>query len=253
VEKGINMKTYDASTYGENIAEVYDQWYTDFNTYAGNADAAAECLAALAGKGPVLELAIGTGRMALPLSARGIEVHGIDISPAMVAKLKSKPGGDLIPVTIGDFADVGVAGEYSLIYIVFNTIFALLTQEDQIRCFRNVAAHFKDGGIFLLEAFVPDLQRFDRNQRLGVEACEPDQIRIEASRHDPVGQLVESKHVVLGEHGVKLYPLKIRYAWPSELDLMARLAGLHLKDRWGSWRREPFSAASASHVSTYEL
>lgn len=252
VETEVGMKTYDATTYGENIAEVYDQWYAGPDTNAGHTDAAVECLAALAGKGPVLELAIGTGRVALPLSAHGLEVHGIDISPAMVAKLKSKPGGDLIPVTIGDFADVGIGGEYSLIYIVFNTIFALLTQEDQIRCFRNAAAHLKNGGLFVLEAFVPDLQRFDRNQRLALEACEPDQVRIEASQHDPVGQRVESKHVVLSENGVKFYPLKIRYAWPSELDLMARLAGLRLRGRWGGWRREPFSAVSASHVSAYE-
>jgi hypothetical protein len=154
-------------------------------------------------------------------------------------------------VTIGDFADVGVTGEYSLIFIVFNTFFALLTQEDQIRCFRNVAAHLASGGIFVVEAFVPDLQRFDRNQRFAVEAFEHDRVRIEASQYDPVNQCVESKHVVLSEKGTRFYPLKIRYAWPSELDLMARLAGLRLRDRWGGWRREPFSGASTSHVSAY--
>lgn len=242
------MQDYNASTYGERIAEVYDEWYSGM---ALDTDAAVEFLATEAGKGPVLELAIGTGRIALPLAARGFDVHGIDASPSMVAKLGEKPGGERIPVTMGDFADVAVAGEYSLIYIVFNSIFGLLTQEDQVSCFRNVAAHLTEKGIFVVEAFVPDLQRFDRNQRLAVETIERDHVRIEASRHDPVNQNVQSRHVVVGEEGIKAYPLKIRYAWPSELDLMARIAGLRLRDRWGGWRREPFRAASTSHVSVY--
>ena len=243
------MQDYDASTYGENIAEVYDEWYAKYAR--ASTDSVVEFLAALAGKGPVLELAIGTGRVALPLAARGLEVHGIDASPAMVAKLRAKPGGDRIPVTIGDFADVGVAGEYSLIFVVFNTIFALLTQEDQIRCFRNVAGHLSNNGSFVVEAFVPDLQRFDRNQRFALEGIDPDQVRLEASQHDPASQSVVSRHIVVSEQGVKFYPLKIRYAWPSELDLIARLAGLQLRERWGGWRREPFNAFSASHVSVY--
>jgi ubiquinone/menaquinone biosynthesis C-methylase UbiE len=228
------------------MAEVYDQWYNGLDT-----GAAVEYLAALAGKGPILELAIGTGRVALPLADRGLEVHGIDASPAMVARLRAKPGGDRIPVTIGDFADVGVAGEYSLVFVVFNTIFGLLTQDDQVRCFRNVAAHLQKSGVFVLEAFVPDLQRFDRNQRLALEAVDRDSVRIEASHHDPLNQRVQSRHIVLSEKGVSFYPMKIRYAWPSELDLMARLAGLRLRDRWGGWRRETFSASCGSHVSVY--
>jgi len=244
------VQDYDASTYGENIAEVYDERYARYAR--ADTDETVECLATLAGKGPVLELGIGTGRVALPLAARGIEVHGIDASPAMVAKLRAKPGGDRIPVTIGDFADVGVSGEYSLIFIVFNTIFALLTQEDQIRCFRNVAAHLAMDGSFVVEAFVPDLQRFDRNQRLALEGIDPDQVRIEASQHDPVNQSVVSRHIVVSDRGIRSYPLKIRYAWPSELDLVARLAGLHLRDRWGGWHREPFTASSPSHVSVYK-
>jgi SAM-dependent methyltransferase len=240
------VRDYDASTYGENIAEVYDEWYTGPDT-----GAAVECLAMLARQGPVLELAIGTGRVALPLAARGLEVHGIDASSAMVAKLRAKPGGDRIPVTIGDFADVGVTGEYALILVVFNTFFALLTQEDQIRCFRNVAAHLAKDGSFVVEAFVPDLGRFDRNQRLAIEGIGHDQVRIEASQHDPASQCVQSRHIVLGEKGLKFYPLKIRYAWPSELDLMARLAGLRLRNRWGGWHCEPFNASSTSHVSVY--
>jgi len=238
---------YDASTYGEHIADVYDEWYVGLER-----DAVVERLAELAGPGPVLELGIGTGRVALPLQERGVEVHGIDASPAMAAKLRAKRGGDRIPLTIADFADVGVAGEFSLIFIVFNTIFALTTQEDQLRCFRNVAGKLAHGGLFVFDAFVPDLGRFDRGQRLALEAIESDGVRVEASRHDPVHQRVVTRHVLVSEQGIRFYPLVTRYAWPSELDLMARLAGLQLRERWGGWRREPFTAASTSHVSVYE-
>ncbi len=210
-----------------------------------------EFIAEQAGKGPALELGIGTGRIALPLQERGVEVHGIDGSDNMVAKLREKPGGDQIPVTMGDFADIPVDGRYRVIFIPFNTIFALITQEDQLRCFRNVAEHLSADGVFVLDAFVPDLSRFDRHQRVGMESHEPDAVRIEASVHDPVKQTVTSRHMVLTEKGNKFYPLKIRYAWPSELDLMARLAGLELKERWGGWRREPFTPQSTSHVSVY--
>ena len=240
------MQEYSPSTYGDHIAEIYDKWYAGLPT-----ETAVERLIALAGKGPVLELAIGTGRLALPIAAGGLEVHGIDASHEMVSRLRAKPGGDRIPVKMGDFADVGVSGEYSLIFVAFNTFFALLTQEDQIRCFRNVAAHLSQDGVFVIEAFVPDLQRFSRNQRLSVEAIDQNQVRIEASEHDPVKQQVKSRHIVLSEQGTKFYPLRIRYAWPSELDLMARLAGLVLRDRWGGWNQEPFSASSGSHISVY--
>lgn len=241
------MGDYDASTYGEHIAEVYDDWYVGLEK-----DVVVERLAELAGPGPVLELGIGTGRVALPLQERGIEVHGIDASAAMVARLRAKPGGDRLPVKIADFADVGVAGEFSLIFIVFNTIFALTTQEDQLRCFRNVAGKLAHGGVFVFDAFVPDLSRFDRGQRLALEAIESDAVRVEASRHDPVHQRVVTRHVRVSEQGIRFYPLVTRYAWPAELDLMGRLAGLRLRERWGSWRREPFTAVSTSHVSVYE-
>jgi SAM-dependent methyltransferase len=179
-------------------------------------------------------------------------VHGIEASEAMVAKLRAKPDGDGIPVTVGDFADVAVEGEFSLVYIPFNTLFCLLTQEDQLRCFQNVAGVLAADGVFVVEAFVPDLSRFDRDQRLALEGYEPDGLRIEASKHDRMNQRVESRHVVISEHGIKFYPLQIRYAYPSELDLMARVAELRLRQRWGGWRREPFTSASMSHVSLYE-
>ena len=240
------MEGYGPKTYGDRIADVYDGFYTALDT-----EGAVETLAQLAGEGPVLELAIGTGRLALPLAERGLEVHGIDASEAMVAKLRAKPGGDRIPVTMDDFADVGTEGPYSLIFIAFNTFFALLTQEDQLRCFENVAARLTEDGVFVLEAFFPDLARFDRGQRPHVNIVEAGRVMIDASKHDPVGQRVDSQHVVITEEGTQLYPVSIRYAFPSELDLMARLAGLELQNRWGGWRREPFTADSGRHVSVY--
>ncbi len=240
------MEQYRPETYGDRIAGVYDNLYAGLDTAA-----AVETLASLAGDGPVLELAIGTGRIALPLAGRGLEVHGIDASEQMVARLRAKPGGDRIPVTMGDFADVAVGGSYSLVFVAFNTFFALLTQEDQVRCFANVAARLADGGVFVIEAFVPDLARFDRGQRVNVNRLDTGEVMLDASRHDPVGQRVASDHIVLTENGTTLYPVNIRYAFPSELDLMARLAGLELKERWGGWRREPFTASSPRHVSVY--
>lgn len=220
---------------------------------AVDTEAAVALLAELAGSGPVLELAIGTGRIALPLAERGIDVHGIDASEAMVARLRSKPGGESIPVTIGDFADVAVDGDYyTLIYIVFNTLFGLPTQEAQVRCFENVAAHLADGGVFVVEAFVPDLTRFHRDQRVEAERVGLDDAWLGLSRHFPAEQRVESQHVRLSEQGVRFYPVRIRYAYPSELDLMARLAGLRLRDRLDGWKSEPFSGATATCISVYE-
>lgn len=241
------MSDYDAASYGDKIAEVYDEWYSELDT-----SGAIELLAGLAGPGPVLELGIGTGRVALPLAERGIGVHGIDASEAMVAKLRSKPGGDRIPVSMGDMADVEVEGRFSLIVVVFSTFFSLLSQEEQVRCFRNVASHLSDQGLFVLEAFVPDLSRFDRHQRVSASKVKTDEVMLEVSKHDPTGQRVDAQHIVVSEEGIKMHPVRVRYAYPSELDLMARLAGLQLRERWGSWRREPFNASSVWHVSVYE-
>jgi SAM-dependent methyltransferase len=238
---------YEANTYGERIASEYDALHEQLPS----AEPAARLLAELARGGLALELGIGTGRIALPLAAQGVEVHGIDASTAMVEMLRGKPGGAQIPVTIGDFGDVGVEGRYALIFVVFNTFFGLLTQEDQIRCFARVAAHLAPGGHFLIEAFVPDLTRFDRGQRVETIGLGLDHARFDFARVDPAAQRVEAQHVVITEEGVRLYPVRLRYAWPSELDLMARLAGLRLEDRWGGWRREPFTGASQFHVSVY--
>jgi SAM-dependent methyltransferase len=239
---------HDAATYGDRMAEVYDEWFA----VPPDTEDTVEFLSGLAGPGPVLELGIGTGRIALPLAQRRYEVHGVDASEAMVEQLRRKNGGESIPVTIGDFAELDVEGEFSLVYVAFNTFFALLSQEDQVRCFSNVSRRLREGGAFAIEAFVPDMTRWDQNQRVGTLHLEGASVVLEASRHDPVEQRVASNHLVVSEAGVKMYPVRLRYAWPSELDLMARLAGLRLRERWGGWLREPFTASSVRHVSVYE-
>lgn len=240
------MNEYIASTYGDHLADVYDQWFGVVE------DAAIDRLAELAQAGRALELGIGTGRVALPLAARGIEVHGIDASDAMVSKLRDRPGGPSIPVTMGDFADVQVEGEFSLIFIAFNTFFALLTQEDQVRCFRNVAAHLAKDGKFVIDAFVPDMKRFTGVQDVRAHAVTTEHATIHVSMHDPARQTVKGQFIVFRNDQVKLYPVEIRYCWPSELDLMAQLAGLRLRDRWGAWTQAEFNAASEKHISVYE-
>ena len=243
------MTDYGPATYGDRIAEIYDQ----FHPGAEDATAQLRALAALAGRGGALELGIGTGRVALPLVEQGVAVHGIDASEAMIDKLRAKPGGDAIPVTIGDFAEIPVQGTFALIFAVFNTFFGLTTQEDQVRCFQRVAGRLTDGGVFLIEVFVPDPARFTRGQSVGVSNLDADGVTLDVARHDPLHQQVHSQHLVLSESGTRIYPVQLRYAWPSELDLMARLAGLRLRERWSDWTGAPFTAASTSHISLYEL
>jgi SAM-dependent methyltransferase len=243
------MKDYGAQTYGDRIAGVYDELYGGLF----DDDAAVARLAELAGDGRALELAIGTGRIALPLQQRGVDVTGIDISEAMVAQLRAKPGGTEIPIVIGDMGDVGVDGHFDLVFVVFNTLFALTSQEDQVRCFANVERHLTDDGVFVVEAFVPDSTRFTRHQTVGVDSLGTDRVYLEASRHDPVTQTVDSQHIVLKQgEPVEMFPVSIRYSYPTEIDLMARLAGLRLRNRWGGWREEPFTSESKFHVSVFE-
>lgn len=242
------MKDFDpAKSFGEEVAESYD-----LDDLRGDEADTVAFLADLAGEGPVLELAVGTGRIALPLASSGVSVDGIDFSPAMVARLKAKPGGERIGVTMGDFADVPVSGSYRLIFVVYNTLFNLLTQDDQVRCFENVASHLTPDGSFVVEAFVPAfLYRLRDDQYVDAEAIGVDEVNLDVARHDPVNQVLDESHVSLSREGVKVFPLVTRYAWPSELDLMARIAGLTLKDRWGDWNRRPFTSASRMHVSVY--
>jgi SAM-dependent methyltransferase len=241
------MKGYEPGmSFGEDVAEM------DRDVRRGDETEAVTLLEQLAGDGPVLELGIGTGRIALPLAARGVRVDGIDISPAMVAQMRTKPGGDKITVTVGDFADVPVSGSYRLIFVVWNSLFNLLTQEDQVRCFGNVAAHLAEDGSFVVEAFVPAfLYRLRNDQYVDAEAIEVGEVRLDVLRHDMATQMIEESHVSLSPRGVRLNPVVQRYAWPSELDLMARIAGLRLQQRWGGWNREAFNSASSTHISVY--
>jgi SAM-dependent methyltransferase len=241
------MKDYDPKmSFDESVAAQYR------DIQRGDEAAAVEFLAALAGLAPALELAIGAGRIALPLAARGLRVDGIDISPAMVDQLRSKPGGDKLTVVIGDFADVPVPGSYRLVYVVWNTLFNLLTQDDQVKCFMNVASHLTEEGVFVIETLVPAfLYRLTNDQYVKAEGIEVDEVRLDVLRHDAATQMIEESHVSLSPAGTHLNPVVQRYAWPAELDLMARLAGLRLKDRWGGWDRQPFTSASSLHVSVY--
>ena len=237
------MSTEDP-TYNEACAEVYDQWF------GACEEAAVDLLAELAGAGRGLELGIGSGLLALPLAARGIDLQGIDLSPAMVARLRAKPGGEAIPVIMGSFADVAVQGEFSLIFVAYNTFFALPTQDEQVRCFQNVAAHLTADGVFVLEAFVPQSANFTGG--LKVTAVTDERIGLKVSEHDPVRQRLRSQHVVIRNQEIRLYPVEVRYAWPAELDLMARLAGLRLRHRWADWSRAEIGPDSQRHVSVYE-
>jgi SAM-dependent methyltransferase len=242
------MKDYDpAKSFLGEAAEQYDR------NVRGDEDDAVAFLAELSGSGPALELAIGTGRIGLPLAARGVTVEGIDLSPDMVAQLRRKPGGEAIPVTIGDFAEVPVEGTYRLVYIVFNTFFNLLHQDEQVRCFENVAAHLAEDGAFVIEARVPaHIHALPESQYVHAEEVGVDEVWLDVAKYDPVTQRLEETHVRLRtDGGVGLFPIVTRYCYPSELDLMARIAGLRLKERWGGWNREPFDARSELAVSVY--
>lgn len=235
---------YDAASYGDRVADVYDQIY-------GPDDEAVATLCDLAGRGPVLELAVGTGRLALPLAAQGLEVQGIDASEAMVTRLRAKPGGDRIPVTMGDFAGVDVDGEFSLVFVAFNTFFVLLSPEEQSRCFRNVAAHLAPGGRFVVEGFVPDPGRFERDQCLEVSRVTAAGALLNASHHTPETQRVDLLVMWVSDEGVRTWPGRLRYSYPPELDAMATAAGLRIEHRWEGWGREPFADDSPKHVSVY--
>jgi SAM-dependent methyltransferase len=246
------MDEYGPSTYGDRIAEVYDELYAVV-PFSGDVARTVSFLRDLARDGPVLELGIGTGRVAIPLRASGVEVRGIDASDAMVERLRAKPGGDSIPVAIGDFRDFTLDARFRLIYVVFNTFFALLTQDDQITCFQAIARHLTRDGVFVMEAFVPDVARFDRGQRVAAIRVEPDRAALEVSLHDALEQRTNSQHLIVDGDGVRLFPVKIRYAYPSELDLMARLAGMRLRERWADWDRSPLTTTSQKHISLWEL
>jgi SAM-dependent methyltransferase len=235
--------------FGERVAERYDESSADMFDPAV-VDPAVDFLAELAGEGTALELGIGTGRIALPLAGRGVHVHGIDLSEAMVAKLREKPGADQIAVTIGDFATTRVAGTFSLAYLVFNTIGNLTTQDAQVACFQNVAAHLEPGGCFVIEVGLPELRRLPPGERFVV--FEMSESHVGVDEYDVANQGLISHHFWPDDGKWEQRSIPFRYVWPAELDLMARLAAMRLRERWSGWQREPFTSESTKHVSVWE-
>lgn len=243
------MRRFDPQThsFGPDVAARYDEEHL-----RGDEVLAAEVLAELAGDGRALEFAIGTGRIALPLSDLGVMVDGIELSTAMVDQLRNRPGGDQLRVEVGDMASVDMGERYSLVYLVYNTIFNLLTEDDQVRCFENAAKHLTDDGAFLVEtalphAWIPPGQsEYARTELVGL-----DEVGFDVAQYDPATQLLSENHVRITEAGVRFSPIVCRLITPGEMDLMARIAGLTLIERVGSWRRDPFGPSSSAHVSVY--
>jgi SAM-dependent methyltransferase len=240
---------HDDGYFGESVAARYDESSADmFEPEV--VEPAVDFLAELAAGGRALELGIGTGRIALPLAQRGVPVHGIELSNAMAARLRAKPGGEEIGVTIGDFATTTVEGTFSLAYLVFNTIGNLTTQAAQVACFRKVAAHLEPGGCFVIELGVPDLQRLPPGDTMRV--FDAGETHWGIDEYDVASQRLTSHHFSLVDGRFELRSIPFRYAWPAELDLMAELAGMRLRERWAGWRREPFTSESGTHVSVWE-
>ena len=230
-----------AARYDESQADMFD---------AAVVEPAIEVLADLAGSGRALEFGIGTGRLALPLAERGVPVHGIDLSEAMVDRLRSKPGGEDIGVTIGNFATTKVEGHFTVVYLVFNTIMNLTSQHEQTACFKNGAEHLERGGVFVIETVVPELRRLPPGE--SVLAFEVTETKWGFDEYDVATQGLSSHHFELVDGEVHRVSIPFRYVWPSELDLMAQLAGLSLRERWGDWTRGPFTSDSPKHVSIWE-
>src|SRR2546423_511244 len=241
--------SHDQSTSFDPIADFYDESATDMF-----ADSVVipivDLLADLGGSGRALELGIGTGRIGLPLAARGVPVSGIDASAKMVEKMREKPGGKDIPVVIGDFATASIDGVYSLAYAVFNAVWNLRTQDKQVACFENVTRHLELGGYFVIELFVPDLLNISPGHN--IHPFRVDSSGMSFDVYDVAGQRLTSHHFWIGRQGMRSFASEGRYAWPSELDLMAKLAGMRLNNRWGGWKQEPFTESSRSQVSIYE-
>jgi SAM-dependent methyltransferase len=235
--------------FGERVAERYDESTAEVFEPAV-VEPVVELLFGLAGDSAALELGIGTGRIALPLARRGVRVHGIDLSEAMVARLRAKPGAEQIGVTIGDFATTTVEGRFSLAYVVFNTIMNLTTQDEQVACFRNVAAHLEPGGCFVVEVMVPALRVLPPGETF--HAFDVSEGHLGFDEYDVANQGLISHHYRLVDGAYERLSMPFRYVWPAELDLMARLAGMTLRERWGGWAREPFTSESTMHVSVWE-
>jgi SAM-dependent methyltransferase len=227
-----------------------DRWADSYGSGPDPA-AAVAFLAGLAGDGRTLELASGTGRVTLPLAARGVRIEGIEASAAMVARMRERPGGAELRVTVGDMADVPVTGPFDLVFLVFNTLFNLPDADRQVDCFRNVAKVLAPAGAFVLECFVPDPSKFDRGSRVEATGVTEDSATIQVYRHDLAAQRYAKQTITFTADGIRMLPVALRYCWPSELDLMARLAGLELDERYGDWDRRPYDSGSTKHISVY--
>jgi SAM-dependent methyltransferase len=235
--------------FSEQVAERFDERYAQLAEPAV-VDPIVDFIAEVAGVGAALELGVGTGRIALPLADRGVQVHGIELSEAMVARLRAKPGAEQVGVTMGDFATTTVEGRFSVAYLVANTIMNLTTQDEQLACFRSAAAHLEPGGCFVIEVLVPRLQRLPPGETFQPFVVEPGHVGFD--EYDVVRQGLVSHHYWIEDGKVDVISPPFRYAWPSELDLMARLAGMTLRERWGGWKREAFTGESTKHVSVWE-
>jgi len=243
------MEGFDpGASFGSEVSKRYDD---AINTRGDEAQTVA-FLAGLAGGRHALEFALGTGRIALPLRAAGVRVDGIELSEHMVDRMREKPGGADIPVTMGDMSRVSTGRTYGLVYLVYNTIGNLLTQDDQVRCFENAARHLADDGVFVIECRVPTAPARPGHQFVDVEHLEVDFVKLEVCRYDPVTQILDENHVQIGTDGLVFHPIRLRLAHPPEFDLMARIAGVRLRERWGGWNGEPYTAKSWRHISVYE-
>lgn len=236
--------------WGPDVAEVYDRTSAEMFE-PGVLDRTVDVLAGLAGSGAALELAVGTGRVALPLSARGVPVHGIELSPHMAEQLRRKPGSDAVPVTVGDMTTTTLGRRFRLVYLVYNTLMNVTTQDEQVDVFLNAAAHLEQGGYFVVELGVPQVRRLPVGEAGRVFALEPDHVGIDTF-DDMVGQVTWSHHWMTVDGALVRHSAPYRYVWPAELDLMARIAGLRLRDRWEDWHRVPFTHESRAHVSVWE-
>ena len=234
--------------FGESVAARYDDDVAEMFA-AESVDPAVDLIAGLAGGGPVLEFGIGTGRIALPLRRRAVVVHGVDLSAAMLARLRDKPGAEDIGVTVGDFATATVGQEFAVVYLVFNTIMNLTTQDEQVACFANAARHLRRGGRFVIEVAVPELQRLPAGDTFKAFTVTP--TRLGFDEYDVASQRVVSHHYTVVDGRLEVHAIPFRYVWPAELDLMAKMAGMVLENRWGGWGKEPFTSASTKHVSVW--
>jgi Methyltransferase domain len=242
------MRAVPRNYFGEAVASRYDAMYAD-QAEPVVVDPAVDFLAALADGGAALELGVGTGRLALPLSRRGVRVHGVDLSPEMVSRLRAKPGAEKIGLTIGDFATTRVEGSFRVAYLVRNTIMNLTTQDEQVACFRNAAAHLEPRGMFVIEVGVPGLQRLPPGERFQPFEVAPHHLGFDEI--DVATQRLVSHHYWNFDGRIETFSPPFRYVWPSELDLMARLAGMTLRERWSTWTRDPFTNDSREHISVW--